>query len=852
MSTTGNNGKWREVKKSDPCPACGGDHWCAFSPDGGMLKCERVTDAPHGMRLVKLANGGALFAPADDRPATRAAARKPIPATPSSKTNWPELARRFAAALTADRVTSLAAELGVSAAALKALGIGWASRDELKALGASGAGWFDDYPDSAFSFPERDGTGAMVGFSFRAADGRKGAPSKEKSGAARGLIVPATLAERADPVLLVEGASDVAACETLGLAAVGRPSNTAGVELLARLLPGRAAVVAGERDQKLDGRWPGRDGAVAVAGVLALKWRASVQWTLPPEGAKDVRAWLQAKIAAGLDLADADACCAAGAELLAALLADAHTIEPRGAISPESGGAKAVSGRWIVDPRHTPPIARAFIDSHYTDAAGAVELCHYGGMFLRHAGTAFVEVEDAALRHKLYPYLENEVEDADGKPIRVNFNTVNAVVDALRAHVHLAASITPPAWLRERADLPTASELIACKSKLLHLPTMRFIDPTADFFTTCSLSFDPIFDAPPPARWHAFLAEIFGDDEEQKNALQEWFGYCISCDTSQHKIGLIVGPRRSGKGTIARLLAKLIGESNVCGPTTSSLAGAFGLQSLIAMSLAIIADARFHGEGVSTAIERLLTISGEDRVTVDRKHRESITLKLPTRFLILSNELPRLHDSSAAIASRFLVFTLSRSFYGVEDTTLTERLTAELPAIFLWAVEGWRRLRERGRFIQPAAGVEAQRQIEDLSSPVGAFVRELCVVGSGRRAWCDDLFTAWRNWCQSEGRDAVGTKQSFGRDLAAVCPGVKRQRGTANVPFYAGIGIEDGATVANRHDGKHCTHEKEQDIHAYGNAMGTVAAVRDGAAPVEDLGAGCSDFPEDDGAEVTK
>ena len=29
---------------------------------------------------------------------------------------------------------------------------------------------------------------------------------------------------------------------------------------------------------------------------------------------------------------------------------------------------------------------------------------------------------------------------------------------------------------------------------------------------------------------------------------------------------LVVGPRHSGKGTIARVLAKLIGTSNVCGP----------------------------------------------------------------------------------------------------------------------------------------------------------------------------------------------------------------------------------------------------------------------------------------------
>jgi len=34
--------------------------------------------------------------------------------------------------------------------------------------------------------------------------------------------------------------------------------------------------------------------------------------------------------------------------------------------------------------------------------------------------------------------------------------------------------------------------------------------------------------------------------------LQDWFGYTLSPDTSQQKMLMIVGPTRSGKGTIGR------------------------------------------------------------------------------------------------------------------------------------------------------------------------------------------------------------------------------------------------------------------------------------------------------------
>ncbi len=287
-----------------------------------------------------------------------------------------------------------------------------------------------------------------------------------------------------------------------------------------------------------------------------------------------------------------------------------------------------------------------------------------------------------------------------------------------------------------------------------------------------------------------FLSQLFQDDRQAWELLQEWFGYCLSGDTSQHKMLLIVGPRRSGKGTIARVLARLVGPGNVRSPTTSSLAGPFGLQPLIGKSLAIVSDARFSGKDVQTVIERLLCISGEDPLTIDRKHITSVTMKLPTRFVFLTKELPRLTDASGALAGRFMMLRLTESFYGREDTALTAKLLTELPGVLNWAIEGWRQLRERGHFVQPSSVEDALRDIEDLSSPVGAFVRARCEVGSGLRVRLDDLYAGWKEWCEADGRISVTTKQTFGRDLTAAVAGITTRVGTANLRFYQSIALK--------------------------------------------------------------
>jgi putative DNA primase/helicase len=85
-------------------------------------------------------------------------------------------------------------------------------------------------------------------------------------------------------------------------------------------------------------------------------------------------------------------------------------------------------------------------------------------------------------------------------------------------------------------------------------------------------------------------------------------------------------PRRSGKGTIARVLTALLGRDSVVSPTLASLQTPFGLAPLIGKPLAIISDARLGSRSDQAAItERLLSISGEDGLTIDRKFMPSWT-----------------------------------------------------------------------------------------------------------------------------------------------------------------------------------------------------------------------------------
>lgn len=463
------------------------------------------------------------------------------------------------------------------------------------------------------------------------------------------------------------------------------------------------------------------------------------------------------------------------------------------------GGRDPQSGRLVLSPKKTLPTAEAYVRDFHLQPEGRSLHC-YAGLIMEWRDNRYSEVEDNAVRQRLQVWLHESLryifnrstEELELVDYESNPGTVNSALESIRAFTHLPATVASPTWLGDAPKNLPPDEILPCRSTLLHLPTMQHYPATPRYFTVNALEFDPDPAAPQPMAWHQFLHQLFDGDIESLDLLQEWFGYCLTGDTSQQKMMLMVGPKRSGKGTIARVLTRLIGNGNVSGPTTSSLAGPFGLQPLIGKTLAIVSDARFHGENIATVVERLLCISGEDTLTVDRKHMTSVTMKLPTRFMFLTNEFPRLTDASGALAGRFVILRFTQSFYGKEDTGLTDRLLGELPGILNWAIEGWRRLRDRGHFVMPTSVRDVVQEIEDLSSPVSAFVRDTCSVGPGHRISVDSLYEAWKRWCEDEGRQAVTTKQTFGRDLAAAIPGISRRRGTAQQPFYEGIALKGG------------------------------------------------------------
>jgi putative DNA primase/helicase len=254
----------------------------------------------------------------------------------------------------------------------------------------------------------------------------------------------------------------------------------------------------------------------------------------------------------------------------------------------------------IIDPADPCTNAEIFIKrQHSTETIRTLQF--WQGNFFSWTGAAYSQMPADDIRAALYDFLKKSL--IDGKkgiaPFRPNRHRVADLSDALKATANLSCEYTPPCWLKYTTK-PDAVELIAMSNGLLHLPSQTLHKADPAFFTTSSLPFNYEKDSAQPAEWLRFLETIWPDDPEAISSLQEIFGLLLTSDTTQQKIFLVVGPLRSGKGTIARVLTAMLGQQNVAGPTLASLSQSFGLAPLIGKNLAVIADARLGIKGRST------------------------------------------------------------------------------------------------------------------------------------------------------------------------------------------------------------------------------------------------------------
>ena len=273
-------------------------------------------------------------------------------------------------------------------------------------------------------------------------------------------------------------------------------------------------------------------------------------------------------------------------------------------------------------------------------------------------------------------------------------------------------------------------------------------------FNNTGYSYDENAKAPAFVR---FIDDVMGDDKDLIAVVQEVLGYTLCYGTNPMQIiGVFSGGGRNGKGILSNIIMKVHGEENCSATSVSQLSSQFGVAQMFDKVVNISNE---NNENLVTDTSILKTVSGNDLVMVEKKHKDAIPVHIYTKLFISTNSI-MFRDSSKGFQERLVPipfnYTYTYSPKGpkekLRDNSLEEKLSKELPGIFNWMYDGLVRLRNNGYRLTKSEAVEKERErIVSSSNPVKLFVKECITFDKDGKERKPDVYRKFREWIGENG-----------------------------------------------------------------------------------------------------
>jgi putative DNA primase/helicase len=274
------------------------------------------------------------------------------------------------------------------------------------------------------------------------------------------------------------------------------------------------------------------------------------------------------------------------------------------------------------------------------------------------------------------------------------------------------------------------------------------------------LAFDYDPDASCPT-FHKFLERV-QPDEDAREVLAEFMGWCFLKDLKLEKALLLYGTGSNGKSAFFEVMCAMLGPQNVSHLDLSALMKPEGRFPLGSSLLNFCSE--LGGRVQSSVFKRLA--SGEP-IPARLLYKNVHTMRDYAKLAFNTNVLPKAEEMTDGFTRRFLIVPFPIVIPQAEvDPDLARKIIAdELPGVLNWVIEGMLRLNQNRRFTECASATAAIQDYIQENDSVAIFLEELGLKKSndgkiGKLA----LYQGYIQFCRSSGLPAL-EKNAFGKQL---------------------------------------------------------------------------------------
>lgn len=320
-------------------------------------------------------------------------------------------------------------------------------------------------------------------------------------------------------------------------------------------------------------------------------------------------------------------------------------------------------------------------------------------------------------------------------------------------------------------ELNSNPYIINVKNGLYNVLEDTLIPHTPDYYSTVQLNVSFNHEAGCP-RFLQYLEEVINKD--QIPLIQEMMGYFLVPITRAQKCFVIVGEGGAGKSQLLLVLNDiLLGKENVSNVSWQALNERFKTAELFGKLANIFADLPTKNIDDNGIFKALV---GEDYLTVEKKNKNPFSFQSTARLLFSCNNIPKNYgDRSEGFYRRLIIIRFDHAVpEDKKDVNLLDKLRQEADGIFLFALEGLKRLMTNHyRFSETEANKAELQQYREDSDSVLSFIKECCEIGEDFVCGSTELFNAYKAYCEESGLKPYA-QNKFVLQILNACPGTHR------------------------------------------------------------------------------
>ncbi len=248
-------------------------------------------------------------------------------------------------------------------------------------------------------------------------------------------------------------------------------------------------------------------------------------------------------------------------------------------------------------------------------------------------------------------------------------------------------------------ELNVNENTINCKNGLYDLNTNTLTQHTHKELSTIQINCNFDVKAAYPKVFIKYMNDLCSDgdaiDNSKKLVLQEWLGLLLSNIKvyETKKSLLLYSPLgNTGKSIFLNLIKEFLGVENTINIPLQKMSDRFSVADLYGKRVNLVGDQQSNDIEDSSGFKQA---TGGDPLKVEFKGKGGFNWVYTGGIVVACNDLPSFTDDKGGhIFERICIIPCEYTIpVGLRDGKLLEKLTKELDGIFLWAMEGLKRLR---------------------------------------------------------------------------------------------------------------------------------------------------------------